>query len=69
MVVTLVYEQDGRRRTEEFATLNECCHSAALRTLERSGVPKSIVTDDGRRWIDDDLRRLLAETTRRHGWA
>lgn len=67
-MVTLTYERDGRRWTEEFSLLNDCIHSAALRLLEHSGEPKAISTDDGRRWSGDSLRNLLNEMTRRHGW-
>ena len=68
-MVTLTYERDGRRWTEEFSSLNECCHSAALRAVERSGEPMVIESEGGRRWAGDELRELLSETARRHGWA
>lgn len=67
-MVTLTYERYGRQWTEEFPSMNECCHSAALREIDRSGRPTSIVANDGRRWSGDELQRLLSATARRHGW-
>ncbi len=67
-MVMLTYERDGRQWSEEFPSLNECCHSAALRSAEGSGKPTEIVADDGRRWRGDELKALLDQTARRHGW-
>lgn len=67
-MITFTFRRDGREASQQFDSLTECCHAAALREHEDAGQPLSIQTDDGRRWEGRGLRALLDATARRHGW-